>query len=92
MWPQEQFQLVLESLKVGSERVAAGTMSAVAYAELEQVVGITYNPDGLLASRAIFEVADIVGACTYDWVHNMLQVFVASGLRSHTHTHTHTLV
>ena len=54
-------------------RVLAGTMPATRCNELEMVTGINANPHGLLASEHLHSIVDTVSACTYDWVHNMLQ-------------------
>lgn len=55
------------------EQVAARTMSQAQCRELETVLGLNWNPDGLLASAALAAHVDPIAACTYDWVHNMLQ-------------------
>jgi len=72
-WSREQLREIVDSLLVAKGRVQDGTLTAAKYAELETVVGLRFNPDGLLANAALAPHVDPVKSITYDWVHNMLQ-------------------
>lgn len=48
-------------------------MTSTACRDLEAVLGLNFNPDGLTSNADLAPHVDPVGACTYDWVHNMLQ-------------------
>ena len=51
--------------------VDARTMAKAKYGELEQMVGLSYNPHGLVASDRLMDHVHLLQAVTYDWVHNM---------------------
>lgn len=48
-------------------------MPAARVAELEKVMGLTPNPDGLLVTSPLSPHVQPIAVCTYDWVHNVLQ-------------------
>jgi hypothetical protein len=48
-------------------------MTAVRFEDLSMMSGLHLNPSGLLACDMLANVVNAVEACTYDWVHNMLQ-------------------
>ena len=54
-------------------RYAAGEIVKARLTELEFVIGLNSNPDGVLASHALRQCGDAIDAVTYDWVHNMVQ-------------------
>lgn len=72
-WGLEEVLQVTATLRDASSRVAAGTMPASRFEELEMSVGITWNADGLLADTELCRLTNPVHAVTYDWAHNMLQ-------------------
>ena len=72
-WSAAELRDAVALLAGAAARQAAGTMSAARCGELEMVLGMHHNPHGLLASTALMAHVDPISACTYDWVHNMLQ-------------------
>ena len=72
-WPWREVKQVVQLLIEADQRVADGTMTAAKREQLKMVTGLNTNPMGLLASRRLSEAMDPIEACTYDWVHNILQ-------------------
>ena len=48
-------------------------MSRAKFDDLQGVIGINFNPHGLLFSRPLFEHVNLIDTVTYDWMHSMLQ-------------------
>lgn len=63
----------MAALLEARERVAAGTLTARSYHNLEMVLGFNPNRFGLLADREFAEHTDVMRAITWDWVHNSFQ-------------------
>lgn len=63
---------MVDMLGEATNRVAAAEMPRARLTELEQLVGINFNPHGLLADRELRAHCDPIGILTYDWVHTML--------------------
>lgn len=72
-WRPAEVRGVIATLREAKARVDMGLLSASRYNDLEGSVGLHYNPDGLLASRALESHVNPVDAVTYDWVHSLLQ-------------------
>ena len=72
-WSHMDMRRAIALLAGARGRVATGRMTAAECNELETIIGLHYNPDGLIACDALAAEFDPVAACTYDWVHNMLQ-------------------
>lgn len=77
-WSPAELRHNIEVLKAAKARVIDGTMQAARYGELEGVLGLNLNPEGLLCSEALAAHLEPIAVCTYDWVHNMLQDGVLS--------------
>ncbi len=73
LWSAADVRQSVAMLAAAKGRVAAGTMSAIDCSDIEMAVGLHHNPGGILASDALAAHMDPVAACTYDWVHSMLQ-------------------
>ena len=78
LWSSADVRQTVALIAAAKDRVAAGTTSATDCGNLELVLGLNYNAAGILASDALSARIDPVAACTYDWVHNMLQDGVLS--------------
>ena len=48
-------------------------MTKASFEELMQVVGLNFNPVGLLWARDLMQAFDVGKAVTYDWVHTTMQ-------------------
>jgi hypothetical protein len=72
-WPATELAVMVDMLGSASAKCAAGTMTKTKYLQLEQTVGVNWNPSGLLADHRLRPHVDPIGVMTYDWVHNMLQ-------------------
>jgi hypothetical protein len=71
--PPAEFRKTIVMLGVAAEKVSTGTMTKTAYKQLEVMSGFTWNPYGLVASRALCSHAAPLHVVTYDWVHSALQ-------------------
>ena len=70
-WTHDEFREVVDLLGAASARRAAGTLTATRFAEIETMVGFTWNPSGLIATAP--RDVHLTGTVTYDWVHSCLQ-------------------
>ena len=71
-WSKSQFARAMTTIAAGGRRVEAGTMAKVALNEIESALGFRYNPHGLIADPALFDLMSPPQVLTYDWVHSML--------------------
>lgn len=78
MWPRAELDKTIDLLAGASERVAAGTMPAAKRNELQMMVGLNYNPTGMLADPRLRSHCSMLEVATYDWVHTMLSDGVLS--------------
>lgn len=62
-----------EFLHEAKRRTDAGTMTKSRFESLEKTAGLKCNPLGMLCDRQLLASFDPISACTYDWVHNVLQ-------------------
>lgn len=69
----EDLAIAWDLLAAAHARVVAGTMTKAAFARIEMMQGITYNPDGLLSDVALRHRIRVVETFTSDWVHDVLQ-------------------
>jgi hypothetical protein len=65
-----------EELRRTSRRVTAKTVLKGMFTLMEQAVGMTYNPHGLLWDRRLRSICQPVQMYTYDWVH----IFLCKGV------------
>lgn len=72
-WSHEGLRESLAVLDEAHTMLTNRTLPACKYEDIEFVTGLNRNPDGLLASRELAAHFNPAEACTYDWVHNMLQ-------------------
>jgi hypothetical protein len=72
-WTTEEYRTVLDSLAEGHARVVARTMTKTRFSELEQSVGLNYNPHGILYDAALRPHLRPLEIGTYDWVHTVFQ-------------------
>jgi hypothetical protein len=75
-WTPQELAINVGLLDEASLRVRASAMTNAAFKDLEMMMGINHNPDGLLADVELLRHVDPVACMTYDWVHNMLQAGV----------------
>lgn len=60
-------------LAAASAGVTSGAMTKTAFSDLESMHGVNYNADGLIADKVLRTCFNVVGVCTYDWIHNSFQ-------------------
>ena len=70
-WTHQEFREVVDLLSAASARRAAGRLTAARFAEIETMVGFTWNPSGLVATAP--QNIHLTDTVTYDWVHSCLQ-------------------
>jgi hypothetical protein len=75
-WTPQELAINVGLLDEASLRVRTSEMTKAAFHDLEMMMGINHNPDGLLADAELLRHLDPLVCITYDWVHNMLQAGV----------------
>jgi len=72
-WQDTDVAAACDLLVQAQTKVDEGSWTKVRFENLEQVIGINCNPHGVLFDRELQQHTSLIGAVTYDWVHNMLQ-------------------
>jgi hypothetical protein len=56
-----------------NKQVLAGTFGKGKFLQMQQMYGVNWNADGLLACKELRRHIDVVECFTYDWMHTLLQ-------------------
>jgi hypothetical protein len=72
-WSSAELSTAVDSLHEARARLDVGTITVRQFDDLQKVIGLNYNPTGLLSDMTLRAHIDWIGVCTYDWVHTCLQ-------------------
>jgi hypothetical protein len=72
-WSSQEFNQAVDLITAAGGRVEEGTMTQTRFNELEQMLGLNYNPFGLTSNLELRSNFCCLDVLTYDWVHCMLQ-------------------
>ena len=71
-WPASEAGKMIDLVNEAASRVERGDLPQNRFLEIQQMVGFSANPHGVMADPVLREGIDFLSATTYDWVHSML--------------------